>query len=538
MVRGIDLAPSIGASTDLGFPTVNTVSQLKTLQASEPYIVYCDETSGIYRYCAVCDFDADDDLVIETGNGGTTRWELLQKMSRKIGDTGWIDSDNATISATSATNVRLSISTQAAIAIKGVRHPVPIGNYNITLSGTPGVKFIGFDDDTLVLKQRDTLWDFEAEIPVSIAYWSGTAIVAAPQTEFHGIRDTIWHKWAHNFLGLQYVSGLSFTGSVQTDNNNNPGASETVYNLWSTSGVVQDEDIRATPGDGQWAQTLGSDLTAATAGVFPFFYFNGSFLTTIAAMADRAPFIHAGANTPPQWNNNGTLTAAVTGDFIVYHYFVTPMVGGWSIFGRPHNAKYTSLAAALAARPTQLIWSNYAELKHIYTAIFRVNTGWSNSHRCKLVSLSDYRTVAGTPVAATAPTNHAGLSGLELAGAGVTWGHINDQPQTIAGNKTLSGFTVLGEGPAIKMKKFTGTTPSAEGGYLTFQHGLDASKILAMFAKVVYNAGHGTMPNYEGDPGLQFGVLHDPTIIAVKLSGSNSENILSKPYTVTVIYEE
>jgi hypothetical protein len=172
-------------------------------------------------------------------------------------------------------------------------------------------------------------------------------------------------------------------------------------------------------------------------------------------MADRAPFIHAGANTTPQWNNNGTLTAAVTGDFIVYHYFANPMVGGWSIFGRPHNAKYTSLAAALAARPTQLIWSNYAELKHIYTAIFRVNTGWSNSHRCKLVSLSDYRTVAGTPVAATAPTNHAGLSGLELAGAGVTWGHINDQPQTIAGLKTLDG------GALIK-----GATSAVAAGYV------------------------------------------------------------------------
>jgi hypothetical protein len=333
--------------------------------------------------------------------------------------------------------VRLATFSQAAIGIKDVRIPVPIDNYDIVLSGAAGVKFIGFDDDTLVLKQRDTLWDFESEVPVSIAYWDGTKIVAAPQTEFHGIRDTVWHKWAHRFLGLQYVSGLAFTGSVQTDNNVDPGASETVYNLWSTSGVVQDEDVESSPGTGQWLQTLGSGLAAADAGVFNHFYFNGSFLTTNAAMADRAPFIHAGANTPPQWNNGGTLTAAITGDYIVYHYFANPMVGGWSIFGRPHNAKYTSLATALAARPTQLNWSNYAELKHIYTAIFRVNTGWANSHRCKLVSLSDYRTVAGTPVAAVAPTNHAGLSGLELAGPGVTWGHINDQPQTIAGAKTF-----------------------------------------------------------------------------------------------------
>jgi hypothetical protein len=114
------------------------------------------------------------------------------------------------------------------------------------------------------------------------------------------------------------------------------------------------------------------------------------------------------------------------------------MVGGWSVFGRPHNAVFRSLATAQGARPSQLTWTNYAELKHLYTAIFRVNTGWDNSHRCKLVRLDDYRLTAGTPVAAVAPTAHASLSGLELAGTAITYGHINDQAQTIAGVKTFS----------------------------------------------------------------------------------------------------
>lgn len=435
-VRGIDLAPQISGSDSGGMTIINSVAEMKTTSGSEPLIVYCEETAGIYRFCDNCDFSPDDDLVIATGSGGTTRWELLQKMTRALGDTGWIDSDNATISAVSATKVRLTITTEAAIGIRGIRHPVPAGDYDLTLTGSPGIKFIHLLAG-MTLASRDTLWDFDAEVPVMIAYWSGTAIVAAPQTEFHGIRDNIWHKYTHTYVGLQYRSGLSFTGSVQTDNNVDPGATETVYNLWSTSGVVQDEDIQATPGAGQWAQTLGSGLTEATAAIFNHFYFNGSAIVSQAAMADRAPFIHTGANTPPQWNNGGTLTDAITGDFIVYHYFANPMVGGWGVFARPHNAKYTSLAAALAASPTQLTWTNYAELKHIYTAIFRVNTGWANSHRCKLVSLRDFRTVAGTPVAATNPTSHSSLTGLELAGAGVTHGHINDQPQTIAGAKTF-----------------------------------------------------------------------------------------------------
>jgi hypothetical protein len=468
-VRGIDLAPQISGSDSGGMTIINTVAEMKTTSGSEPLIVYCEETAGIYRFCDNCDFTPDDDLVIATGSGGTTRWELLQKMTRSLGDTGWIDSDNATISAVSATKVRLSITTEAAIGIRGVRHPVPAGDYDITISGSPGIKFIHLLAN-MTLASRDTLWDFDTEVPVMIVYWSGTAIVAAPQTEFHGIRDNIWHKYTHEYIGLQYKSGLSFTGSVQTDNNVDPGATETVYNLWSTTGVVQDEDIQATPGTGQWAQTLGSGLTEATAAIFNHFYFNGTAIVSQAAMADRAPFIHAGANTPPQWNNGGTLEAAITGDFIVYHYFANPMVGGWGVFTRPHNAKYTSLAAALAASPTQLTWTNYAELKHIYTAIFRVNTGWANSHRCKLVSLRDFRTVAGTPVAATNPTAHSALTGLELAGPGVTYGHINDQPQTIAGAKTFSS-TISGsiDGNAATVTNGVYTTGTQTvGGAKTF----------------------------------------------------------------------
>lgn len=420
------------------YTTYSTLAALKAATPTEPAIAFCMENEVLYNYCATCAATADDDLVTITGNGGTTRWESIQHTSRNFGDTGWIYRDSATISAISSIAVRINLATAGTIAIKGKRIPLTAGNHDLTITGTAGVKFIYFDDATGVLKQRDTVWDMATEVPVMVVYWSGTAIVAAPQTELHGLRDIIWHIDTHNNRGLAYVSGLSFTSNVQADTVNNPGADDTVAYLWSTDGVVQDEDVQATPGTGQWAQTLGSGLTSATAAIFGFFYYNGTFVTTNAAMADRSPFIYSGANGPPRWNNAGTLEDSVTGDYIVYHYFATPMIGGWSVFSRPHNAKYLSLAAARAARPSQLTWSNYAELKHIYTAIFRVNTGWSTTHRCKLVALDDYRLVAGTPVAATAPTSHQSLSSLELAGAGVTYGHIDDQPQTIAGAKTFT----------------------------------------------------------------------------------------------------
>lgn len=417
LLTGLTPATGLVADTDTvlqafgkleNFARYATVAEAEAATGRTGAVVFVHETEKWYKYHATCALARDGDLILNTAAGGTTRWESME-LSHKMGETGWVNTDGATITALDSTTVRLTLSSAAVYAIKGVRYELAAGNYDIVLSGAATPKFIGVNAAG-ALYHQDTLWDFETQCPVALAYWTGTAIAAAPQTEFHGLRDSVWHLYTHNYVGLQYKSGLTFTGNVQTDNNTNPGV-DTVQYLWSTTGVVQDEDVQSTPGAGQWLQTLGSGLTSATAGIFPFFYFNGTFVTTLAAMADRAPFIYSGANGTPRWNNAGTLTDSVTGDYVVYHYFATPMVGGWSVFARPHNAVYTSLATALQARPSQLTWSNYAELKHLYTAIWRVNTGWTTvTHRCKLVSLQDFRTVAGGPVAATSATDHNALS--------------------------------------------------------------------------------------------------------------------------------
>lgn len=369
---------------------------------------FVTETQKWYTYCATCNVTRDGGLVLNTGMGASTRWQA-QIVSNKFGETGWINTDSFVLTALNTTTVRVTLSSVGTYALMSRRYEIGVGTYDVVISGVAGIKFIGINAAGALYFQ-DTLWNFDTQCPVAVVYWTGTAIAAAPQTEMHGLRDSVWHIYTHTYIGLQYRSGMTFTGSVQPDNNTNPGV-DTVQYLWATDGVVQDEDIRATPGIGQWLQTLGSGLTNTTAGIFNFFYWNGAFITTANAMADRAPFIYTGVNGTPEWNNGGTLTPSVTGNYVVYHYFATPMVGGWAIFARPHNAVYASLAAASAARPSALVWSNYAEIKHLHTAIFRVNTTWTTvTHRCKLVSLQDFRTVLGGPVSSTAATDHNSLS--------------------------------------------------------------------------------------------------------------------------------
>jgi hypothetical protein len=224
--------------------------------------------------------------------------------------------------------------------------------------------------------------------------------------------------YEHLYSGAQYKSGLTFTGNVQPDSSTDPNLN-TVQYLWSTAGICQDEDIVFTPGTAPWAQTLGSGLTSATAAIFNFLYYNGTSVVSLPAMSDRTPFIHSGAGTVPQFNSGGTMANVSNTNYAVYHFFASPMLGGYSIFSRPHNAQFTSLPLATAARPSDLVWTDISEFKHLYTAIFRVGTGWDSSpaHLCKLVALNDFRLTPGTPNAGVAATDHNSLSNRTVFGS-------------------------------------------------------------------------------------------------------------------------
>jgi len=103
----------------------------------------------------------------------------------------------------------------------------------------------------------------------------------------------------------------------------------------------------------------------------------------------------------------------------------------------------------------------------------------------------------------------------------------------------VNGYTQLGtDAPKIKMKKLTGTTPAAEGEYTSIAHGLTATKIISYTTQVAYTSGCYVQAEYIYTPGFQFSSTSDTGNFYVKLHATNSENILSKPITVLVTYEE
>lgn len=103
----------------------------------------------------------------------------------------------------------------------------------------------------------------------------------------------------------------------------------------------------------------------------------------------------------------------------------------------------------------------------------------------------------------------------------------------------VNGFTKLGsDAPAVKLKTFTGTTASTEGDRMLVAHGLSAGKILLITLKIEHATDSFVQEEYTGSVGYQSDVGWDATYLYIGNHATNSENILTKAFTVLVTYAE
>ena len=190
--------------------------------------------------------------------------------------------------------------------------------------------------------------------------------------------------------------------------------------------------------------------------------------------------------------------------------------------------------------------SNIGSLKGIFEAkivdgILNLTGAGVGNASAPFVSFKDSNnTVLG--YAGYLSTNNSNLSIRNQANAPVEFytNGINRVVITASGNLVSTNFSQLGgsSAPSIKMKKFTGTTNAAEGGFLQITHGLTSSKILDISVRVFYYTNGSMAPEFTGISGYQYHSDHDGSCIYVTNHTTNSENILSKPCVITVTYEE
>jgi hypothetical protein len=104
---------------------------------------------------------------------------------------------------------------------------------------------------------------------------------------------------------------------------------------------------------------------------------------------------------------------------------------------------------------------------------------------------------------------------------------------------TPNAYVKLGlNAPAIRQKKLTGTTSSTQGTSATVAHGLSSAKILSCEVLVEFSTGNKVTNSWAAVAGYSFSVTVETSNIAVWNDSGNSGNILSKPFTVLITYEE
>lgn len=156
--------------------------------------------------------------------------------------------------------------------------------------------------------------------------------------------------------------------------------------------------------------------------------------------------------------------------------------------------------------------------------------------------LSGVTSALQTQINAKAPLASPALTGTATAAKmliGTTTDNASGSKLQVTGNSTITGYSKLGESaPSIKVKKFTGITAEIQGSAVNVAHGLTSTKIIGIQALVNQIEGSGILSAHAGYPGLQFDVTFNGTNIFLMNHPTNSQNILSKPFIVLVIYEE
>jgi hypothetical protein len=314
---------------------------------------------------------------------------------------------------------------------------------SVVIDNTEGLHIIYYDTGVLTSLvnpndgQIDTL--IRTKSLVAYIYWDATNSAHSYfADERHGISmDPTTHSYLHFSRGAQYLSGLGL-GDIISDA---AGSLDSHAQFSIESGVTVDEDIITSP-----------DSIASTTGL-PIYYLTGA--TGIMRRTTEPGFsVLQGTNylyynewTGATWQ----LTEIGSGNYVLCHVFsVNGYDGEDQQIAVMGQNEYTIIADARAGASTEIanILSGFPfqEIVPVATVIFESKSNYTNSIKSVIRSADggdyvDWRT--SELAQGTNPSDHNNLTNLQLAASGATWGHINDQAQTLAGVKTFSSSPIV-----------------------------------------------------------------------------------------------
>lgn len=359
-------------------------------------------------------------------------------MAQRLQDTitnmphGFENKTDSTISYNPTTRVFTisPTSTNFKVWVSGNRYTFSAPVVLAAHAATAGSLYYVYVDNLGVFNISSSLPSFFTNAYCSIIYYySATQYIVLE--ERHGcLIDAATHMELHRQIGTYYVSGLAASGYLIS-----PTTPTNAGNQFATaSGVIADEDLES------------SISAVAAAGPYSVMQLTGStalwlYTSQTLPFNTSATYIQYNQFTGGAWQ----LTTLANNNYVNYYVcFVPSLNAATQMVVVPGQAVYTSLATAQGESFANLSLSTlpFAEILPLYQVTFRTSTTYTNTGKCRIESFS--RIVGSkTTILNNIASNHNALTGLESAATGVTWGHISDQVQAIAGDKTLSGSTTL-----------------------------------------------------------------------------------------------
>jgi len=325
-------------------------------------------------------------------------WDADKNINDYKSYSGFENRTDSTISIDGSGVVTLApTSTSFDVYTKGTGKHVISTSQTVTVTDDQTITYI-YVDGSGVLQKSITPWDLTSGVnaPCAIAFKDGSIYTLTDERHSYE-RNKIWHRWAHFNIGAMYFSGLTGTFNSTT--------------LSITQGVIYDEDI---------SFDTGSTRTACS-----LWYRNGG--TGMRVIRNSTTPYRAVAGALKYDNNSGTLANVDNNKYTTQWVYASndPTEPIYVVIGQ--NNDNTVALARNATKP--VINLSTAEWKLIYRLIYR-NQGGTPT----FIEAADFRTVqTGVPSSVGLPTDHASLTGRELA---------NSHPATaISYDNTTSGLT-------------------------------------------------------------------------------------------------
>jgi hypothetical protein len=279
-----------------------------------------------------------------------------------------------------------------------------------------GKNFIYFADASGNLSVGNAFPDQKETVLLATVIWNGVDLGLVNDERHNHTRNIDWHVATHEGIGTRYISGIGFSFAGTTNANTT---------FATTSGLIDDEDIKfiinAQTTARIWYQTSANNYAFVNA-LSPRPYWGGATGGSGIFAVNATTFAQLTITSSNRYFNYFVYASTDVLNPIYVIAESTTTVGG-----------YTSVANARAVSPPVIGVTNLStELKLLY----RVVVDGAGLVQPAIVA-DDYRTGGSIAGGGTAATSHNSLANLEYAASGVAYGHINDQPQTISGQKTF-----------------------------------------------------------------------------------------------------